>query len=348
MDVIIKKRRGGPPLPPQRQSRSSPRGRRYGAWGRVKTLHSEDNTVDVVFDNGIYLKRVPVFSKEWVVSGEDSEKDYNSGERDLPPEHARVFVMMPIGTPEGCFVLCSGFSAIDKTKPYMGDDREKIKERITPSGWHVTDDYMTGRHKAVSPDGETSLEIDYGEKELKKVPELHLKLFENIRADVISDENIIVTVFDFKEAKERIARITINDDLIETKYREKSTVLMDEDHIRTYTEKNSVDMTKGNIQATNGKDIIKMMDGDIDVESPTPIGIDGTNTKLGAGVLQPYWASETAAWNQWPVFIPPVPWPPGMPVPPAPPIINMALNALKAALIQADATAQASGARSIK
>ncbi|MDR1203820.1 MAG: hypothetical protein LBL58_19595, partial [Tannerellaceae bacterium] len=49
-----------------------------------------------------------------------------------------------------------------------------------------------------------------------------------------------------------------------------------------------------------------------DIESTAPVGIKGTGTLLGAGVLQPYWADETAAWTQYPVIIPPVPWPPGM------------------------------------
>jgi hypothetical protein len=83
-------------------------------------------------------------------------------------------------------------------------------------------------------------------------------------------------------------------------------------------------------------------------ESTAPVGIKGTGTLLGGGVLQPYWAGETAAWSQWPVFIPPVPWPPGIPVPPVPPIICMALNGLKAAMLQADSTAMINGAKSIK
>jgi hypothetical protein len=85
-----------------------------------------------------------------------------------------------------------------------------------------------------------------------------------------------------------------------------------------------------------------------DIESAAPVGIKGTGTLLGGGVLQPYWSSETAAWSQWPTFIPPIPWPPGIPVPPAPPIICMALNGLKAALLQADSTAMSDGAKTIK
>jgi hypothetical protein len=172
--------------------------RRLGEWGKVEVPHSDDNTVDIYLDSGTHLRRVPVASKEWVISGDDAKKGYNSGERDLPPEHARVFVMMPTCTYADCFVMpFSGFSTIDQTPPYMKDDREKIKERITPSGWHVTGDYVTGSHKAVSPDEKTSLEIDYGAgKEEKEHPELHFKLFEKTTLDIIDEDSAKLSVFD--------------------------------------------------------------------------------------------------------------------------------------------------------
>ena len=200
MDIVVKRRNPGSPAPvSQKLAQPSPYDRRFGEWGKVEALHSDDNTVDIYLDSGTHLKRVPVASKEWVISGEDAEKDYNSGERNLPPEHARVFVMMPTCTYADCFVMpFSGFSTIDQTAPYMEDDKEKIKERITPSGWHVTDDYVTGSHKAVSHDEKTSLEIDYGTEEEPKedAPELHLSLFDEIKADVVADDNVSLSVFD--------------------------------------------------------------------------------------------------------------------------------------------------------
>jgi hypothetical protein len=85
-----------------------------------------------------------------------------------------------------------------------------------------------------------------------------------------------------------------------------------------------------------------------DIESQAPVGIKGTGTLLGSEVLVPYWTDETAAWSQWPVFIPPVPLPPNIPVPPAPPLINMALNGLKAKLLEADIKASAECAKALK
>jgi hypothetical protein len=202
MDVIIKRNTKQVSEKMSRPTRArSVYDSRFGEWGRVDTLHSEDNTVDVFLDSGVYLKRVPVASKEWVISGEDAEKEYNAGERDLPPVFARVFIMMPTFTYGDCFVApFSGFSTIDQPQPYMEDDREKIKERITPSGWHITSDHVTGSYKAVSPDEKTSLEIDYGNEEDPKEEnqELHFALFDEIQANVvIGDETVAdLLVFD--------------------------------------------------------------------------------------------------------------------------------------------------------
>jgi len=90
----------------------------------------------------------------------------------------------------------------------------------------------------------------------------------------------------------------------------------------------------------------KSVSKDFDIESEKPIGIEGTKTQLGEGALQPYWDKETEAWGY--TFIPPSPWPSGAPVPPVPPIICMALNGLKAAILQADTNAKTSCAKAIK
>jgi hypothetical protein len=202
MEILIKRRKTEiASREPSRLSQPSPYDRRYGEWGRVELLNSEDNSVDVFLDIGVYQKRVPVSSQEWVVPGEDADKESDSGERNLPPIHARVFIMMPTGTYDDCFVLCSGFSTIEQTKPYMEKDKEGIKERITPSGWHITDDYVTGSHKSVSLDGKTSIDLDYGnEEEPKEEPELHMKVFDGdspgVKVDVVSDKTVDIDVFD--------------------------------------------------------------------------------------------------------------------------------------------------------
>jgi hypothetical protein len=197
MNVIVKRKNAASPAPSQKRDPAPCQ--RFGIWGRVEAAHSEDNTVDLTLENGIPLMRVPVASREWVVPGEDAGKGHNSGERDLPPVHARVFVMMPTFTYYDCFVApFSGFSTIDQTAPYMEDEKEKTKERITPSGWHITENGVTGSRKSVSPDGKTSLEIDYGSEEEPKEenPELHLNIFDNIRADITGGENIMLSFFD--------------------------------------------------------------------------------------------------------------------------------------------------------
>jgi len=197
MDIVVKRETQKQPEP-QKPGSPLPPGKRLGEWGRVEAAHSDDNTVDVLFASGLYLERVPVASREWVVSGDDAENKWNSGERNLPPVHARVFVLMPSFTYDDCFVLpFSGFSTIDQTAPFIAEGRERVGERITPSGWHITDDHVTGSHKAVSPDGKTFVGIDYGtEGEPKENPELHLSVFDDVKVDVTAGKKATVRIFD--------------------------------------------------------------------------------------------------------------------------------------------------------
>jgi hypothetical protein len=203
MDILIKRRKAEslPPKHSEKLAQPSPYDKRYGEWGRVELLHSEDNSVDIFLDIGIHLKRVQVSSSEWVVPLQDSGKDYNSGERDLPPVYSRVFVMMPSGTFYDCFVLCSGFSTIDQTKPYMEDDKEQVKERFTPNRWHFINNRVSGSQEIISPDEKTRLKLDYGtEKELLDPPELHAQLFHGddpgLELDIVSGKTVDMNIFD--------------------------------------------------------------------------------------------------------------------------------------------------------
>jgi hypothetical protein len=187
-------------------NRPTPYDKRYGAWGHVadvdddqKTAYSGDNSVDVVLDMGVYLRHVPVSSREWVVNKNISGKDYTTGERDLPPPHSRVFIMMPTGTFDDCFVLCSGFAPVEKNDnaPFASDGTEKINERIRQGGWHTIYNCVTGTYESISPDGKTSVKIDYGtEEEAKEKPELHVKLFEKTTLDIIDEDSANLSVFD--------------------------------------------------------------------------------------------------------------------------------------------------------
>jgi hypothetical protein len=133
-----------------------------------------------------------------VVPKTESDKDFTTGERNLPPVNARVFVMMPSGTFDDCFVLCSGFSSIEKdaNAPFMEDDKEKIREKIIQGGWHTKYDCVTGSFEGISPDEKTGLKIDYGtEEEEKEHPELHLALFEETTLDIIDEDSAKLSVF---------------------------------------------------------------------------------------------------------------------------------------------------------
>jgi hypothetical protein len=262
MDIIVKRRRPGP-QPQSRLAQPSPYDRRWGEWGRVECRHSEDNTVDALLDSGIYLKRVPVASREWVIDGEDAGKDYNSGERDLPPEHARIFVMMPTHTCADCFIApFSGFSTIDQTKPYMADDKEKIKERITPDEWRGIHDRETGSHELVSPDKKTCVKLDYS----KEDHTLDVTLFEKIKLAVVSLKRVLLSVFDDE--------VKVNHDFgkeITVKTFDTTTTVKQGD-ITTYSDGNREIDVVGNLKIIVG--------GDIDIISIGETRINGLVIRL--------------------------------------------------------------------
>jgi hypothetical protein len=207
MEVSIKLPASSTPTKPSSimPKPSIPNGLHLGEWGRVKDRHSEDNTVDVLLESSVYLKRVMVASEGWVISGDDVEKDYNAGERNLPPLKARVFVWTPtLVNYNDCFIApFSGFPTIDKPDPFMKEEKEEIRERINPNKWHTTEDHVTGSFEAISPDELTNIKIDYGSKDAPLVPpELHAKLFHDpdkddpgIKLDVVSGKTVDMSVF---------------------------------------------------------------------------------------------------------------------------------------------------------
>lgn len=117
-----------------------------GCWAYVTAIHSDSLTVDVENYNGFKFYYVPVASMEWV------NKDGGSGERNLPPIGSRVFILMPTGTIQGGFVLCSGFSfnsvkEREDFKAINDDDIEKFnnsKKKITNSGWSFEETLKNG------------------------------------------------------------------------------------------------------------------------------------------------------------------------------------------------------------
>jgi hypothetical protein len=197
MEIVIKKKAEGGVSQTKSITPSSPYDKRSGVWGRVEAVHAGDLSADVFLDSGTHLKHVPVSSPEWVMPG----KEYTSGERNLPPVESRVFIIMPTGDFDGCFILCSGFSMTDpaQKQAFMGDETEKIRKRVLPGNWKEEYQYATGTYELVSPDGKTRVKLDYGtEREAKDVPEVHLALFDQIKVDIVSDGNAKLTVFDWK------------------------------------------------------------------------------------------------------------------------------------------------------
>jgi phage baseplate assembly protein gpV len=172
---------------------------RYGCWGVVQAVNSTSNSVDVYLDTGIFVGSVPVSSKEWVKVNTEGQK-YVSGERNLPPEDSRVFIMMPSGTIDSAFVLCSGFSIYETphVDAFMAkDDSEKekkdpVRQRVLPGNWKTEYNHDNGTAKVVSPDEKTSFLLDYEPSD----PELHLSLFDETKIDAVSGKDMKITCFD--------------------------------------------------------------------------------------------------------------------------------------------------------
>jgi hypothetical protein len=302
MKIVVQKTNGKAPIPAHHLNQPSPYDKRYGAWGHVadtdddeKVAYSSDNSVDVVLDMGVYLRHIPVASFEWVVNKTVSDKDYTTGERDLPPPNARVFVMMPTGTFDDCFVLCSGFSPTEKNDnaPFSDDDTEKIRERVKQGGWHTIYDCLTGTYEIISPDEKTNIKIDYGtEEEEKEHPELHLKLFEKTTLDVIDEDSANLSVFDgevkIEHKKGDNAKITVFDTDITIKKGEvtinskKSTVNIDGDFSLTTSGKADIQAVGPvNVQSTVSAKVAAPL---VDVDSPA-VTVKSAATVITGGTL---------------------------------------------------------------
>jgi hypothetical protein len=80
-----------------------------------------------------------------------------------------------------------------------------------------------------------------------------------------------------------ISSITMDDNKIEAKYKEKADVLVKDDYIKAKTQMSSLEMDKGKILQTSS---------DADIKSDAPIGL---NDGLYGTGLKPYLTAETAA-----------------------------------------------------
>lgn len=85
-----------------------------------------------------------------------------------------------------------------------------------------------------------------------------------------------------------------------------------------------------------------------DIHSTKPIGLKGTETQLGADVLQIFFDDLIKAVNRNTVIIPSAPLPPGVPVPPVPPLINMHLKGVWADIAAAATKAKTTCAKVLK
>jgi len=90
----------------------------------------------------------------------------------------------------------------------------------------------------------------------------------------------------------------------------------------------------------------KHTSSDTDIYSDAPVGLQGTNTFLGADVLQVFFDEVIDAFEPY-IFSPPIEHPPG-PVLPEAVLINMALTRVRRRMIEAANNGKASCAKALK
>lgn len=255
------------------QSSQIPENKRYGFWGIVIDVHSKNNTVDVRQGGGLVLKGIPVAcTDEWVCEYKD---DYLAGSRNLPPLNARVFVLMPTGTYEGAFVLCSGLSMYEKEhkNKFMANsdseeyDKRKTREIVKQGNWKSKYNYNNGSYEIISPDEKTSFKIDYEDKDN---PNISVKIFEDI-------------TFNIKNNKEAIFSFT---DKIKTEIKADEKVCTE-----AFGSKIEIDKD-GNIKVTGKKDNKIEIQGDINLKANSKVNIDGSVINLNGNASSSVKAEE--------------------------------------------------------
>ena len=85
---------------------------------------------------------------------------------------------------------------------------------------------------------------------------------------------------------EFISRITMDDNRIEIKYREKADVVIEDDKIRAQTEKCTFEMFGEKVNLTNGKDEIIADSGNVEVSALTKAVIKAAQVEITGGILK--------------------------------------------------------------
>ena len=246
--------------------------KRYGFWAVVVDVHPENNTVDVKQGGGLVLNGIPVAcTDEWICEYDD----YLAGSRNLPPLHARVFVLMPTGTYEGAFVLCSGLSMYEKkhkNKFMANNDNEahsksKTREIVKQGNWKSKYNYENGSYEIISPDEKTSFKIDYEDKDN---PNISVKIFEDITCNI-------------KDNKEATFKFT---DKIKTEIKADEKVCTE-----AFGSKIEIDKD-GNIKVTGKKDNKIEIQGDINLKANSKVNIDGSVINLNGSANSSVKAEE--------------------------------------------------------
>jgi phage baseplate assembly protein gpV len=200
-----------------------------------------------------------VASPQWVTI--DTEKDYLTGERKLPPVNSFVFCLMPNGDPNSALVLCSVFAYQDSMGGGIGafkeegEDAKEIDKKVDSGGWLFTHDKRTGSRRMQN-------------------------------APVVGEETIALEVDQESAGDEKIA-LTVHGNVIEC----------DRDGgIKITTDKNITLEAEGQGSVTIQGDAAINVNGNLTAEAAGNVEVKGTNVTVEAAAMLTLKSGDAAPW----------------------------------------------------
>jgi len=102
---------------------------------------------------------------------------------------------------------------------------------------------------------------------------------------IVAKEAGLQIIHKDKPDGELISQVLITDDKIETQYKKKAKVVMEDDHITAKTNKCTAELTGEKISLNNGKDTIKADSGNVEVDASTKAIIKSPKVEITGGAF---------------------------------------------------------------
>ncbi|GHV92001.1 hypothetical protein AGMMS50268_25040 [Spirochaetia bacterium] len=234
-----------------------------GFFGVVSQVNYQNNTVNLLMENGRTIDNIRVASDQWVTLPLEDRKSITSknkgltGRRHLPPVNTYVLCVMPTGEPSSAVVICSVFACQDPGHAELRDAPEGkeevfqyIDKVVDNGGWMFTHDIRTGTRIIQNAPGDGS---------------------ETIKIEVDQEE----------KGKEKVT-VTIHGNVFTVDKENGVDIKSDKNLNEVFKGKSTVDVTG----------TAEYKSANTDIKSTSPVGINGGGNNLNSGSLTPYWMTE--------------------------------------------------------